>query len=131
MVVTVYVPLAGSAPVTAIVATTTRGPGTSYAVAAQRQPMTTNAKSPVAPDTETEALVTHSGRLFAATGQWENPGPSAFGQILVKRSKTSPGGQIHHDGYDCNFHPADGTAWVASSTLSSLRLSTESKGRHS
>ena len=31
-----------------------------------------------------------SGRLFAATGQWEYPGPSAFGQVLVKKSKTSP-----------------------------------------
>ena len=30
-----------------------------------------------------------SGRLFAATGQWEYPGPSAFGQVLVKKSKTS------------------------------------------
>ena len=56
----------------------------------QRQPLTTNAKSPVAHDTETEALVAHSGRLFAATDQWEYPGPSAFGQVLVKKSKTSP-----------------------------------------
>ncbi len=63
-------------------------PGASYAVAAQRQPLTTNANSPVAHDTETEALVAHSGRLFAATGQWEYPGPSAFGQVLVKKSKT-------------------------------------------
>ena len=59
-------------------------------VAAQRQPLTTNARSAVAHDTETEALVAQSGRLFAATGQWEYPGPSAFGQILVKKSKTSP-----------------------------------------
>jgi hypothetical protein len=46
-------------------------------------------QSPVAHDTETEALVTQSGRVFAATGQWEYPGPSAFGQVLVKKSKTS------------------------------------------
>ena len=32
----------------------------------------------------------HSGRLFAATGQWEYPGASASGQVLVKKSKTSP-----------------------------------------
>ena len=69
--------------------TTTLGPDQSAAVAAQRQPLTTNAKSPVAHDTETEALVTHSGRLFAATGQWEYPGPSASGQVLVKTSKSS------------------------------------------
>ena len=70
-------------------ASTSGGLG-SYAVAARRQPLTTNAKSPVAHDTETEALVAHSGRLFAATGQWEYPGPSAFGQVLVKRSRTGP-----------------------------------------
>ncbi len=61
--------------------------GASYAVAAQRQPLTTNAKSPVAHDTETEALVAHSGRLFAATGQWEYPGPSAFGQVSGQEVK--------------------------------------------
>ena len=44
----------------------------------------------MAHDTETEALVAQSGRLFAATGQWEYPGPSAFGQVLVKKSKSSP-----------------------------------------
>ncbi len=33
--------------------------------------------------------MTHSGRLFAATGQWEYPGPSASGQVLVKTSKSS------------------------------------------
>ena len=32
----------------------------------------------------------HSGRLFAATGQWEYPGARANGQVLVKKSKTSP-----------------------------------------
>ena len=67
-----------------------RGLGASYAVAAMRQPLTTSARSPVAHDTETEALVAHSGRLFAATGQWEYPGPSAFGQVLVKKSESSP-----------------------------------------
>ena len=66
-----------------------RGPTASYEVAAQRQPLTTNASSAVAHDTETEALVAQSGRLFAATGQWEYPGPSAFGQVLIKKSKTS------------------------------------------
>jgi hypothetical protein len=52
--------------------------------------LTTYAKSPVAHDTETEALVAHAGRLYAATGQWEYPGPHAFGQVLVKRSRTGP-----------------------------------------
>jgi hypothetical protein len=59
-------------------------------VPAVRQPLAADARSPVAHDTETVALVAHSGRLFAATDQWEYPGPSAFGQVLVKRSRTSP-----------------------------------------
>ena len=62
----------------------------SYAVAAQRQPLTTSSTSVVAHDTELEALVPHSGRLFAATGRWEYPGAGAHGQVLVKKSKTSP-----------------------------------------
>jgi hypothetical protein len=38
------------------------------------------------------------------------------------------GGQIYYGGYDCNFYPADGTAWVATSTLDSLRGSVSAKG---
>ncbi len=92
MLVTVCASIAGAATTraTATAATSTGGPTASYAVAARRQPLTTNTKSPVAHDTETEALVAHSGRIFAATGQWEYPGPSAFGQVLVKKSQTSP-----------------------------------------
>ena len=71
-------------------ATAPQGSSASYAVAAQRQPLTTNSRSVVAHDTEVEALVPHSGRLFVATGQWEYPGASASGQVLVKKSKTSP-----------------------------------------
>ncbi len=66
------------------------GPSVTFAVSAVRDQLATNTRSPVAHDTETEALVAHSGRLFAATGQWEYPGPSAYGQILVKKSKSSP-----------------------------------------
>lgn len=87
---TACVSLAGTATAAASRVTVAGGPGASYAVAALRQPLTTNAKSQVAHDTETEALVAQSGRLFAATGQWEYPGPSAFGQVLVKKSKTKP-----------------------------------------
>ena len=57
-------PLTGSAT-----AATKTGSGASYAVAAQRGPLTTSVKSSVAHDTETEALTAQSGRLFA-TGQW-------------------------------------------------------------
>lgn len=65
-------------------------PSNSFAVPAVRQPLTINPRSAVAHDTETVALVAHAGRLFAATDQWEYPGSSAFGQILVKNSNTSP-----------------------------------------
>ncbi len=44
----------------------------------------------MAHDTETMALVAHAGRLFAATDQWEYPGPRAAGQVLVKNSAASP-----------------------------------------
>lgn len=90
LLITVCATAAGAATATTAQAASTREPGAADAVSAQRQPLTTNAESPVAHDTETEALVAHSGRLYAATGQWEYPGPSAFGQILVKKSKTSP-----------------------------------------
>ncbi len=60
-----------------------------YAVPATRQPLTTDPQSPVAHDTETDAIVAHSGRLFASTDQWEYPGRAPSGQILVKDSATS------------------------------------------
>jgi hypothetical protein len=60
------------------------------AVPASRQPLTTSATSPVAHDNEVMALAAHSGRLFAATDQWEYSGPHAAGQILVKNSARAP-----------------------------------------
>ena len=59
-------------------------------VVAQRQAYTTDAGSPVVHDTETNALVTQDHRLFAATDQWEYPGPRAYGQILVKNRAAGP-----------------------------------------
>jgi hypothetical protein len=61
-----------------------------YAVPAVRHPITTNPRSDVAHDTEVMALVGHSGRLFAATDQWEYPGPSPAGHVLVKNSPKGP-----------------------------------------
>jgi hypothetical protein len=62
---------------------------TAYAVPAVREQLTTDSRSPVVHDNEIMALAPHAGRLFAATDQWEYPGPSAFGQVLVKNSPTS------------------------------------------
>jgi hypothetical protein len=54
--------------------------------------------------------------------------PIRSGQAFVSIRSIVPspfaGNQIYYGGYDCNFYPAAGTAWVASSTLSSLRIST-------
>ena len=88
LLVTVSPWAASAAPV----AEETSASGTSapYAVVASRQPLTTNAESPVVHDTETDALVAHDGRLFATTDQWEYPSPSPAGQILVKDSPRSP-----------------------------------------
>ena len=61
-----------------------------YSVPALREPLTTDAASPVAHDTETDALVEHDGRLYATTDQWEYPGPFPHGQILVKDSAAAP-----------------------------------------
>jgi hypothetical protein len=61
--------------------------------------------------------------------------PIRSGQAFVSIRSIVPSpfadGRVYYGGYDCNFYPADGTAWVATSTVSSLRLSTLSKGRRS
>ena len=61
--------------------------------------------------------------------------PIRSGQAFVSIRSIMPSpfrdGRIYYGGYDCNFYPADGTAWVASSTLSSLDLSVSPKGRPS
>jgi hypothetical protein len=65
-------------------------PSSAYAVPAVREQLTTSSRSPVVHDNEIMALAPHSGRLFAATDQWEYSGPAAYGQILVKNSASSP-----------------------------------------
>jgi hypothetical protein len=65
------------------------GPSNTFAVLAVRDQLATSSQSPVVHDNEIMALAPQSGRLFAATDQWEYAGPSAYGQILVKNSPTS------------------------------------------
>jgi hypothetical protein len=67
------------------ISATTRSSGV-FAVAATRELLTMSSRSPVAHDNEVMALAAHSGRLFAATDQWEYSGPSPSGQVLVKAS---------------------------------------------
>jgi hypothetical protein len=66
------------------------GSSNPYSVAASREKLTTNSRSPVIHDNEIMALATHDGRLFAATDQWEYQGPSAYGQVLVKNAANAP-----------------------------------------
>ena len=58
--------------------------------------------------------------------------PIRSGQAFVSIRSIVPSpfadGRIYYGGYDCNFYPADGTAWVATSSLGSLHLSAPSKG---
>ena len=68
---------------------TESGPSNGFAVPAVRDQLTTSSQSPVVHDNEIMALAPQSGRLFAATDQWEYSGPSAYGQILVKNSPSS------------------------------------------
>jgi hypothetical protein len=60
--------------------------------------------------------------------------PIRSGQAFVSIRSIVPSpfadGRIYYGGYDCNFYPADGTAWVATSLLSSLSLSVAPKGSH-
>ena len=79
-----------AAPGTARTGRAESGPSNAYAVPAVREQLTTNSRSPVVHDNEIMALAPQGGRLFAATDQWEYSGPSAYGQILVKNSATSP-----------------------------------------
>jgi hypothetical protein len=78
--------------------------------------------------------------LRCLSGPTVNPSPQVSmpirsGQAFVSIRSIVPSpfadGRIFYGGYDCNFYPADGTAWVATSMLSSLRLSTSSKGTRS
>jgi hypothetical protein len=79
---------------TAVVAAVAAGAASArtnpFAVPAVRQSLSRAPTSPVAHDTETMALVAHSGRLFAATDQWQYASPTASGQVLVKNSARAP-----------------------------------------
>ncbi len=86
LLVTAWPVAASAAPVVAGAS----GTSAPYAVPASRQPLTTNSGSPVAHDTETDALVAHDGHLFATTDQWEYSGGPPAGQILVKDSPRGP-----------------------------------------
>jgi hypothetical protein len=71
-----------------------------------------------------------SGPEFALAGAAGKPIRSGQAFVSVRTITPSPfgDGRLYYGGYDCNFYPADGTAWVATSTPEALRLTASSKG---
>ncbi len=70
-----------------------------------------------------------SGSSFQPTGRSTLPIRSGQAYVSIRTVAASPfgDGRIYYGGYDCNFYPADGTAWVASSTAGALHLGPASR----
>ncbi|MGP0032681.1 MAG: hypothetical protein ACLPVF_19530 [Acidimicrobiales bacterium] len=70
-----------------------------------------------------------SGSDFEPTGRTGPPIRSGQAYVSIRTITPSPfpDGRIYYGGYDCNFYPADGTAWVASSTPRALHLGPSSR----
>ncbi len=64
------------------------------------------------------------GPDFTLSGTVGNPIRSGQAFVSIRTILPSPfgDGRLYYAGYDCNFFPADGTAWAGSSTLNALRL---------
>ena len=65
-----------------------------------------------------------SGPQFKPSKRQPSPVRSGQAFVSIRTIKSSPfgNGRIYYGGYDNNFHPANGTAWIASSTSTVLRL---------
>ena len=76
--------------------------------------------------TPTYVLRCLSGTDFDTTGRSGPPITAGQAYVSIRTIAVSPFGdrRIYYGGYDCNFYPADGTAWVASSTARALHLGT-------
>ena len=74
-----------------------------------------------------------SSRQFNDPPGRPNSGAIGYGDAFVSIRTITPSpfadGRLYYGGYDANFYPADGTAWVASSTPGALHLSASPKGR--
>lgn len=70
-----------------------------------------------------------SGPDFVPSGTVSNPIRAGQAFVSIRSIVPSPfgNGRLYYGGYDCNFHPADGTAWVATSTLAAIHLSPSTK----
>jgi hypothetical protein len=58
-----------------------------------------------------------SGSSLRPTGTITTPVHSGQAFVSIRTIASSPfgDGRIYYGGYDCNFYPADGTAWIATS----------------
>jgi hypothetical protein len=65
-----------------------------------------------------------SGSDLTPTATADNPIRSGQAFVSIRTIKPSPfsNGGLYYGGYDCNFYPADGTAWIASSRPSALHI---------
>jgi hypothetical protein len=63
-----------------------------------------------------------SGPDFTLTGKVGDPVLSGQAFVSIRTIVASPFGddRLYYGGYDCDHFPADGTAWIASSTLQAL-----------
>jgi hypothetical protein len=64
-----------------------------------------------------------SGPQFKPSASQPSPVRSGQAFVSIRTIKASPfrNGRLYYGGYDNDFHPADGAAWIASSTLSALQ----------
>jgi len=65
-----------------------------------------------------------SGPGLQPSGRVTPPIRSGQALVSIRTIKASPfdDGRLYYGGYDCNFFPADGTAWSASATLRALHV---------
>ena len=68
-----------------------------------------------------------SGPQFKPSEKQPSPVLSGQAFVSIRTIKASPfgDGRIYYGGYDNDFHPADGAAWIASSTTAALRLESD------
>lgn len=79
-------------------------------------------RAPSAPTFELHCL---TGADFVPAVKAGKPVRSGQAFVSIRTIEASPFGddQLYYGGYDCNFSPADGTAWIAHSALMALHVS--------
>jgi len=74
-----------------------------------------------------------AGRQFTPSARQVSPVRSGQAFVSIRTITASPfgDGRLYNGGYDCNFHAADGAAWIGASTLSALHLDNARKAARS